>query len=81
MNEEDKKRGGGKMIVVSLVGFRKKVGRVLRLLAILIILILLISSVMKLFGGDLLPNAGKQADGTLIKLNYLLPINQEALHC
>lgn len=71
----DKKGGGGKMIVLSLVGFRKKAARVLRLLAVLTILILLITSVLKLFDSSLLPSGEKQTDGTLIKLNYLLPNN------
>lgn len=68
----ENKRGGGKMVVVSLVGFRKKAGRVLRLLTILIILILLITSALKIINGNLTLGGEKRTDGTLIKLNYLL---------
>jgi len=69
---EEKKRGGGKMVVISLVGLRKKIGRVLRLLTILIILILLITSTLKLINGNLNFGSEQKTDGTLIKLNYLL---------
>lgn len=72
------KRGGGKMIVVSLVGLRKKLGRVLRLLTVLIILILLISVALKLINGNFSFSSEQRTDGTLIKLNYLLDDNFQA---
>ncbi len=66
------------MIVVSLVGLRKKVGRFLRLLTILIILILLISSALKFINSKLSFSSEERTDGTLIKLNYLIDNNSQA---